>query len=957
MKYCSKQTFLVIVLVLSLNKIALSLDKVTHKFLNETIVKQGGFNNYLINNLGFAKGIEERFKERQVIELIAQGGVEEDEPLYLRSRNHFHNPSKSWDQAGLTDFGSLSSLGFTPMSSVLWAQDQSDRSWIDFGGDWSWKKGREYFYQALTASDKTTREESFAKTFRAVGQIMHLVEDASVPAHVRNDTHIWGDGYEAWVRSNHGSLNLSPTAFDSSILNETPNPIASIPIAKIFDTDKYTGTNPSTSLSWGIAEYTNSNFASDDTIFTENFNPNHKHYFPYPRYNPDNYEIYEIDIPPNKKRIYIRKKGDGEPIERFATAGPLYKYLSFDPALQRSELKLDLEVHSDYAKKLIPRAVGYSAGLLNYFFRGDIDMIPDDTTGTGYVIVNNIDEDMNGTFELWYDNTNDERRMVWNSYLNVGSKSSGSNKSTNITFTPPTDAKEPGRYMLVFKGKLGNEEDAVVGKEIIPPLIFLHNGQNTLLMTFDKNLKLTPYPPSKLTFENAGLSGIETTPATIQSDKTFTEHYYMPSTIQNKKIPSDKFKNYGRLFEVEGKKYQLGNRNSFTPTGWDKNSPLQYNTDLSYFSYPLNYISSGRHNWAYSGDNVIKNLEVWKETDNTYHIRYTTKDGVIKGNDLPFSDIYAVLSPTKVVGISNTSQRQDEYTLKPGYYRAYLCASRGEEQYYIESYYSGYRLYQGSGKGFYFGDVVLSYNENELVVDFDTGHSQKCPCPDDSGFYYDTGWLATEIDETTSSPIFNIKDYDNINEDETFIVMYTKTGERNQSKGEGASTQHYGPGVPYNIVWWSGSIRSYHIAYRLKGGDIQQEEISWNGYVRKRTKIGTGDICDRLTWNTTDVLTPTQFQGQAIFNPSSKVFDFNAKTYIVYSYSIYDYIGDPETANFDSELLSDWRFNKRIVGLIDAETGQKSETEITDVFLGDMYKNFDKTLYGAMGFNNGSIKE
>lgn len=94
-----------------------------------------------------------------------------------------------------------------------------------------------------------------------------------------------------------------------------------------------------------------------------------------------------------------------------------------------------------------------------------------------------------------------------------------------------------------------------------------------------------------------------------------------------------------------------------------------------------------------------------------------------------------------------------------------------------------------------------------------------------------------------------------------------------------------------------------------------------------------------------------------MFNPSTKIFGYNGKTYIVYSYSIYDYIGDPKVANFDSELLSDWRFNKRIVGLIDADTGQKSETEITDAFLGDKYENFDKTLYSAIGFHNGRGKE
>lgn len=477
------------ILLIFLTDNALSLDKDTHKFLNETIAGQGWLDNYLRNNLGLKDGVKEAFKGIQVLRWIADGGKEEDEPLYLRSRNHFHNPLKSWNTAGLTDYGSLTSLGFTPMSSVLWAQDQSGASWIDFGGDWSWKKSREYFYQALTGSDKATREDNFANTFRSVGQIMHLVEDSSVPAHARNDTHIWGDGYEEWVRGNHGLLNLSPITFVTSIFNESANSHAPIPIAKIFDTDKYTGTNPSTSLSWGIAEYTNSNFASDDTIFTENFDPNHKHYFPYPRYSPDNYEMYEIDIPPNKKRIYLRKKGDGESIERFATAGPLYKYLSFDPALQRSELKLDSEVHSDYAKKLIPRAVGYSAGLLNYFFRGlleESEVAPIKDTdgrinGLALRIKNNtktgqIGEDIDGghlliSYKYKTPSSPDYIYGLSNPindvFIPFNNEPSDDRYKYTFAFSNPlpSDAADAS-YTIVYRGKLGNEQDAVVGKVI-----------------------------------------------------------------------------------------------------------------------------------------------------------------------------------------------------------------------------------------------------------------------------------------------------------------------------------------------------------------------------------------------------------------------------------------------------------------------------------------------------------
>jgi hypothetical protein len=176
-----------------------ALEKDTHYSLNGTIVNQSVLDRYLQSNLGFSKGIKEVIKGKRVEVWFQEGGPSEDEPLVLRARNHFHNPLKPWDQSGLTDFGSLDSIGFTPMSSILWAQDQSDRRWIDFGGDWSWKKARSYFYTALTgldsggnviAADKTQRDAYFAKTFQAVGQIMHLVQDASVPAHVRNDGHI-----------------------------------------------------------------------------------------------------------------------------------------------------------------------------------------------------------------------------------------------------------------------------------------------------------------------------------------------------------------------------------------------------------------------------------------------------------------------------------------------------------------------------------------------------------------------------------------------------------------------------------------------------------------------------------------------------------------------------------------------------------------------------------------------
>lgn len=60
------------------------------------------------------------------------------------------------------------------------------------------EKTRENYYVALTGKDftgaqiamtKETRDEYFAMTFRGLGHQMHLVQDAAVPEHTRNNAH------------------------------------------------------------------------------------------------------------------------------------------------------------------------------------------------------------------------------------------------------------------------------------------------------------------------------------------------------------------------------------------------------------------------------------------------------------------------------------------------------------------------------------------------------------------------------------------------------------------------------------------------------------------------------------------------------------------------------------------------------------------------------------------------
>lgn len=130
---------------------------------------------------------------------------------------------------------------------------------------------------------------------------------------------------------------------------------------------------------------------------------------------------------------------------------------------------MDKYVFAGYAKKHLPKAIGYSASLLQYFFRGEIDMVHAPNVGAGYVIKNRINEPMAGEFSLYYDADDGTRKQIGDAPVLVTTNENPLVQGVSsevIVFTPPGDAIEPGKYMLVFQGKMGNEEGAVAGKMV-----------------------------------------------------------------------------------------------------------------------------------------------------------------------------------------------------------------------------------------------------------------------------------------------------------------------------------------------------------------------------------------------------------------------------------------------------------------------------------------------------------
>lgn len=438
----------------------------------------------LKGELAATDGVSTTVSGRTIQRWVGEGAAFEDNP-FTRSLNHFHNPLAPWSSAGLTGV-------FRGQSSVLWQQNQSQNSSTVYtplpfwsgGGNWSWQDARQHYVNALVRGHKETlenepgRDQAFLDTFLALGHLTHLIQDASVPAHTRNDPHPLYEGYESWVEAMRlggtdlcigdrralflSLLNTDPVPPLPSIFTATADPQAPVPIARLIDTDVFTGLNTGvlTGASQGIAEYTNGNFVSDDTIFVD---------FALPRPESLDPAFSEPACGSSSKRTtYSPKVTDGEPVTHFVAEGTFSERLRFRGRPERNDILND-RVYQDYATLLLRRAVGYSAALLEYFFRAklDVDLVADPADASKRKLVGKLvsstgppNELVAGTLALYWDDANGVRSLV-PGFTPLSLTGIVGDAIDSAPFTPPPGVE---RYVAVYQGALGQEEGAVIGK-------------------------------------------------------------------------------------------------------------------------------------------------------------------------------------------------------------------------------------------------------------------------------------------------------------------------------------------------------------------------------------------------------------------------------------------------------------------------------------------------------------
>ncbi len=441
-------------------------------------------------NMGFALGPDTVVEGKTVVEWIRLGANLEDR--LNRPLNHFHNPLAFWTVAGLLQFG---------QSSILWGQNPGP----DQG--WSWGHARQHLYDALTKPSLGERDQALTKMLRALGQQMHLVQDAASPAHTRNDPHPFpisnansmvGGNYEKFILGIQrveepkfegwlaGKRELEPLAPPTGPIWPDPawsalpsDPQAPAAVARLIDTDRYrstdayTGVNPAVTAEplIGLAEYTNANFFSEDSRWTSLtgslFRP-----FVHPSRSSAVETVYNIPLPSGEvvKRKYYQKIANGDTGYRLATVGFLRDYYiqyPIDPGRAHDTAALDEKVWGDYAERLLPRAVGYSAALLQYFFRAYFwtSGLPE-----AFNIVNPLPEGMQGQLTV-YAVRDDDRRQLGGFAVNAPASSISTEAYVLPKAGPwPCTNQQPcgadhwinREYcLLVFRGRLGSEPDGV----------------------------------------------------------------------------------------------------------------------------------------------------------------------------------------------------------------------------------------------------------------------------------------------------------------------------------------------------------------------------------------------------------------------------------------------------------------------------------------------------------------
>lgn len=351
---------------------------------------------------------------------------------YLRATAHFYDPISDAPYSFPIDC-----LQYNCVRSTEWALGRTNFA-NGIGilqtarrNHFTWQDARNHYWWALTLSkagsiptaldrqrDSYERQIRFATTITSLGHVIHLLQDAGQPQHTRNDAHAPPirdprEGIDALYEQYTETrvFGNDPAGGSFEYFGGGLPPIDLVPPIRLSGNSPYTiprfrlpvyyfttrSVDTDVAMRRGLADYSNRGYFTFGTL------PKSGAYSfpPRPSVSPSTYVSMNIDTglilagQPLTEQLFVSDVLDVINPSYDSQSGLFSAFGGKVPVLRRSitnrasdiymmpELApadmgfvIDENVMRSNADALIPRAIAYSAGLIDYFFRGRLEVTP-----------------------------------------------------------------------------------------------------------------------------------------------------------------------------------------------------------------------------------------------------------------------------------------------------------------------------------------------------------------------------------------------------------------------------------------------------------------------------------------------------------------------------------------------------------------------------------------------------
>lgn len=358
------------------------------------IVKSGYFNPSQLDNwkgdqlsnfelIGASITYEEKSWDATPEEWIKHGGFSADVPEVPASLRHFYDPTQSKVNRYLTDI-----VNSAPLEIFRQMMDDPETNGVDWAlgskgllgtseHTYTWEHGKAYMKGALETANLDKRNRFMAKSWRSLGETLHMIADNGCPAHVRNDGH---PSIPYFLLSYFGNPDFyeEDMAIRKNKIEEFNTGNVSELLKSIFEKQK-----TAESIAHELAVFTNKNFFTTETISGTDWKGNNIKQITHADYEYSSPKISSGNYEEN----YYRSRVDGLNTE-VLLATDTWFFMKY-PLVKKTYPFIDEECVTSQAKVLIPAIVEAGVNVMKLFIpklKIVISEVKEDGTITGEII-------------------------------------------------------------------------------------------------------------------------------------------------------------------------------------------------------------------------------------------------------------------------------------------------------------------------------------------------------------------------------------------------------------------------------------------------------------------------------------------------------------------------------------------------------------------------------------------